>query len=87
MVKIHVLVLYNQGGTSLKSEATLARWSLIFLTHVCPRETMVTLTYSATHEQESTIQLFATAKCPCLDIILQLAHAFLSKLMWPMSLN
>jgi len=45
------------------------------------------LTYSAMHEQEGMIQLFAAAKCPLLDILLHqiaesylLVHASLSKL-------
>jgi len=45
------------------------------------------LTYSAMHEQESTIQLSAAAKCRFLDILMQqiaesrfLAHASLSNL-------
>jgi len=51
---------------------------------------MATITYSATHEQEGTIQLFAAAKYPKMDILLQklaesylLAHASLSKLQQP----
>ena len=49
------------------------------------------LNYSAMHQQECTIQLFAAAKCPFLDILLQqiaesyilVVHASLSKLTRP----
>ena len=59
-------------------------------TRVC--FTWATLTRSVIPEKEGTIQLFAAVKCTKVDILLQqiaelylLAHASLSKLMWPCS--
>jgi len=48
------------------------------------------LAYSAMHEQEGMIQLFAAVKCPKINLLLQqittsylVAHALLSKLTQP----
>jgi len=42
-----------------------------FYMNVSSHDAWAALTYSAKHEREGTIQLFAAAKCPKLDILLQ----------------